>query len=264
MTFGHFQQGQRCSICAGNTKFTAQKVKTIIENRKGHELLSKEYKNARTKLQIRCPEGHEFDMSFDSFQHGHGCPVCAGNKRLTIEKVRDFTKTNSECTLLSTEYIDGNTKLQFRCPEGHLFSMRFCDFRRGNRCPTCARQKRTSKGEKEVLAYIKSIYKGTIKPNDFTQIINPKTGFPLELDIYLPEINLAIEYNGIYWHSAPYQKYKDEQKIIQCQQKNINLLIITDAGWCKKKNKNWHDERGRIKTEIKNQIGLMTIKKNKK
>jgi len=61
---------------------------------------------------------------------------------------------------------------------------------------------------------------------------------PLELDIYLPEINLAIEYNGLYWHSyglnnisekqndLEFQKNRHLDKIIKCSEKNIELIHI--------------------------------------
>ena len=47
---------------------------------------------------------------------------------------------------------------------------------------------------------ISAIYKGTIKSNT-RKIITP-----LELDIYLPELKIAIEYNGTYWHSSKNNK----------------------------------------------------------
>lgn len=41
-------------------KLTYQEVKSYIESFIGYILLSKEYKNAQTKLKIQCPEGHIF------------------------------------------------------------------------------------------------------------------------------------------------------------------------------------------------------------
>ena len=46
--------------------------------------------------------------------------------------------------------------------------------------------------EEEVLEFIKSIYHGIIKLNDRT-VLNPK-----ELDIYIPDKQLAIEVDGLY------------------------------------------------------------------
>jgi hypothetical protein len=87
----------------------------------------------------------------------------------------------------------------------------------------------TSLFEKEILEYIKTIYDGTIIENDRT-IIHPK-----ELDIYLPELQLAIECNGLYWHSVESGKDKDYHftKTNSCDDKNIDLVYIWDYQWDK-------------------------------
>ena len=97
-----------------------------------------------------------------------------------------------------------------------------------------------SYGEKELAEYVSSIYDGTISENNRT-VIKPR-----ELDIYLPELHLAIEYNGDYWHANP--KYysedhiigdvaaktvwkEDKQKINRCIKAGIELLIIWEDDW---------------------------------
>ena len=97
-----------------------------------------------------------------------------------------------------------------------------------------------SYGEKELAEYVSSIYDGTILENNRT-IIKPR-----ELDIYLPELRLAIEYNGDYWHANPkyYSKdhiigeatakevwKEDEQKINRCIKAGIELLVIWEDDW---------------------------------
>ena len=54
---------------------------------------------------------------------------------------------------------------------------------------------KTSHKEKDVLKYIQTLITSDIITNN-RNIIDP-----LELDIFIPEHNLAIEYNGLYWHS---------------------------------------------------------------
>lgn len=49
--------------------------------------------------------------------------------------------------------------------------------------------------EKEIVEFIKSFYNGTVEEN-VKDVISP-----YELDIFIPEKNLAIEYCGLYWHS---------------------------------------------------------------
>lgn len=97
-----------------------------------------------------------------------------------------------------------------------------------------------SYGEKELAEYVSSIYDGAILENNRT-VIRPR-----ELDIYLPELRLAIEYNGDYWYANP--KYysedhiigdisakevrkKDKQKINRCIKAGVELLVIWEDDW---------------------------------
>ena len=53
---------------------------------------------------------------------------------------------------------------------------------------------------------------------------------PLELDIYLPDINLAIEYDGINWHSDLYKpKNYHLNKTLKCNEVNITLFHIFET-----------------------------------
>jgi len=102
----------------------------------GYELLSKEYKNAHIGLDIVCSDGHRESTTWNKFQQGIHCAVCAGNKRKTIEHVRQmFIK--EKYTLLSNEYKNAHTKLFYICPEGHKGSINWSRFQRGNRCGEC-------------------------------------------------------------------------------------------------------------------------------
>ena len=69
---------------------------------------------------------------------------------------------------------------------------------------------------------------------------------PYELDIYLPDFNLAIEYNGSYWHSEG-RKGKEYHlnKTELCNEKGIQLLHIFDF-----------DDLDIWKSIISNKLGL--------
>lgn len=82
-----------------------------------------------------------------------------------------------------------------------------------------------SRGHQELIDYITSI-------SDTKVIINTRSVIsPLELDIYIPEHRLAIEYNGSYWHSE--QQGKDRSyhlnKTTRCEELGINLLHISQT-----------------------------------
>jgi len=95
------------------------------------------------------------------------------------------------------------------------------------RCKGCT----TSKSENDIIKYIKRIYKGEIIQGDRT-ILNWK-----EIDIYIPEKKLAIEYNWIYYHSYDpkhnskiYKNYHLD-KTIWCEKNDIELLHINEDEW---------------------------------
>lgn len=90
-------------------------------------------------------------------------------------------------------------------------------------------QKSYSIAEKELLDYVSSIYCGTIVENDRTVIA------PYELDIYLPDLRLAIEYNGLYWHSNEqkpnnYHRMKSDM----CKERGIHLIHVFEDDWTNK------------------------------
>jgi len=116
---------------------------------------------------------------------------------------------------------------------------------RGQRCPICNNESNSSKAEKEVQEYVSTFNVNQIN-NDRSIILNPNTGHYLELDIYLPKINKAIEYNGTYWHSLPKAMKRDKIKQNECKRLGIDLLIIKEQDYINSK----EDELQKIKEFI--------------
>jgi len=100
--------------------------------------------------------------------------------------------------------------------------------------------------EKEVVDFIKSLEIDFIE-ND-RKILNGK-----ELDIYIPSHNLAVEFNGIYWHSE-LGGHKDKDyhlnKTLECQKKGIQLIHIFEDEWI--------DKQEIIKSIITAKLGKIT------
>lgn len=82
--------------------------------------------------------------------------------------------------------------------------------------------KNRSHKEMELLRFVQSIYGGTVK-HDCKSVISPK-----EIDIYLPDLQLGIEYNGTRWHSIEMGTPKDYHldKSLLCRNKGIRLIHI--------------------------------------
>ena len=79
--------------------------------------------------------------------------------------------------------------------------------------------------EIDVYDYCKTL----VSENDIIkrnrEIIAPK-----ELDIYIPSKKVAIEFNGLYWHSK-YDKTYHLNKTLECEKKGIRLIHIWEDLW---------------------------------
>ena len=193
-------------------------------------------------MELICPEKHKWKTSWNRFSNGRKCFICSHvnnvrnrNQKHSYDFIKDVIEKEPGYKLKSESYRRVHDKLIVCCNKGHEFKIRYHDFIRGGRCPDCSKSKHYSKGEKEVLEIVNVLTKKKIISNDRTQILNPETNKYLELDVYIPELKKAIEYNGFYWHNNKYSKYKDDQKQIQCKKKGIDLLVIEDKDWMNNK-----------------------------
>lgn len=184
-------------------------------------------------IHLKC--GNVFTARFKELRRSYikshgGCPKCANKRRAAFlspkldmdnfkEKIQDFPGSE-EFEILSTEYIDNKTKILFKhkvC--GNDFLMRPNDFQQGYRCPHCSRT--VSKKEMDMYEYIKEIYPGEVEKSN-RSMINP-----FELDIYIPDKKIAIEFNGLFWHSEKMKgKNYHKQKLELCTAKGIRLVQI--------------------------------------
>jgi len=222
-----WQQGHRCGICGlnrcGKIFLSYKFVKDQFE-KEGYRLLIEEYINTNQKLNYICPRGHKHNISWHNWQKGQRCFYCNGNIKPTIEFIRsEFAKEGHR--LLTTEYKNAHQKLDCICPKGHKGTSTWNNWKNGHRCPYCFGS--ISGEEVEVRNFVESL--GIkVSANDRNQIFNPETGNGLELDIFMPIFNRAIEYNGEYWHR---DENRDLLKHQLCKSKGIDLLTIWDKEW---------------------------------
>lgn len=109
--------------------------------------------------------------------------------------------------------------------------------------------KRTSSGQKEVEKFLKSL-KVRVKRND-RAVLNG-----LEIDLYLPDFNLGIEYNGVRFHTENYGK-KDStyhlNKTTMANTSGVALIHIFEDEWILKNDV--------VKAKLKHMLNLSTSKK---
>jgi hypothetical protein len=129
-------------------KLTIEEVRKNL-NDNGYTLLSNEYINANTKIKVRCPNGHEYDVVIGSFNSGRRCGTCAGLTKYSIDYVRSYFEENG-CILLTDVYTDNKGKLKYICKCGNQSETDFHRFIHGNRCKKC---RSNTVGEKKRLPF---------------------------------------------------------------------------------------------------------------
>ena len=95
-------------------------------------------------------------------------------------------------------------------------------------CPECAAHKFQSSAEKEVVSYLCKLLGEEKIKTQVRSILKRQ-----ELDIYIPEHKVAIEYNGVYWHSEKAGKDRNYhfEKWKSCQDLGIRLIQIWEDQW---------------------------------
>lgn len=110
----------------------------------------------------------------------------------------------------------------------------FCDRLVNGRTPICRKCYPYSQSdfENQVYDFVTSITGQKVIRND------KQTISPYELDIVIPDSSLAIECNGVYWHSELNGKHKNYHlnKTNLAKQQNYRLIHLTDINWKEKQN----------------------------
>ena len=167
------------------------------------------------------------------------CPICS-HRRLVkgINDFETFCKNHSEFShlLLEWDYEENTLKpdeifpnytktIAWKCKNGHTWKTSPNNrIHNKNNCKKCSEESRISFAEKVVLFYIKQTF-SNVKEN-YRFIDNSQ----MELDMFIPDIKLGIEYDGCFWHK---DSSKDQMKYKKCKECVILLYRIREQK-CKK------------------------------
>jgi hypothetical protein len=157
----------------------------------------------------------------------------ATNYKQVVNNIRE--KSNLEVLTPVEDYqgVAVRPVWEFKCCScGHEFSKRF-DYGSFPKCHVCNPTPifYKSQQELELLEFVKSNYEGKVISGD-RQIISP-----YEVDIFLPDRNLAIEFCGLYWHcenSSGKGRLYHKRKMRLLNEKGIQLLTIFSDEYEKK------------------------------
>ena len=199
-TYNTHKKGHGCPKCVGRNKTTDEFIldaKSVHGNKYDYSLV--EYKNSTTNINIICPEHGVFNQDPSDHLQGNRCVKCA-NVSFSEKKTKTTEEFIGEAKLVHGDkynyslvnYISARNNVKILCPEHGEFEQGADSHLRGHGCPKCGLI--FDKSENEVKDFIKSLGINFIENS--RNIISP-----LELDIYIPSHNMAIEYDGLYWHN---------------------------------------------------------------
>ena len=264
---GEFQQysaqfrkdGAGCPTCGHDRRADKRRMdpsdfivraKEVHKDRFTYEKTS--YVNMTTKVTVSCPSHGDFQISPNKLVYGgQGCPSCGEErrgKRVTdinpgaaaavvsiakhaksyIEKAR---KVHGDLYDYSqTVYVGAKKKVLIGCKKHGFFEQAAGHHvSRGDGCPSCGQK---SAPEEAVASYL-SIFTPVVR-RDRT-IISPR-----ELDIYLPDHKIAVEFCGMYWHShgdaedERKNRMRHAQKHRMCAERGIRLITIYETEWAER------------------------------
>jgi len=135
-------------------------------------------------------------------------PLFSEQEYITTDRYNQYKFRCLKCDNTFHDHIDG----------GHL-----------PRCQLCYPVNKGSIAKQEIYDYVVSIIDPSLVQRNVRHVIKG------ELDIYIPSLNIAIEYDSFYYHRYPLvDKNYHLTKTEQCETLGIHLLHIFEDEWMSK------------------------------
>lgn len=235
-------QKHPCRACrlAANGKKHRKSVPTFLDEIKArfgdaYDVGNVRYEGYKKPVTLTCHEHGSFSQTPQLLRAGYGCPACGDAKSriaracqiVPRKTANDFVQAaraqhGERFTYEKAVYLGAHTPIEITCathgpfwqiPTNHLI---------GHGCPRCGTGGRISQAEDELFSFVKALCEDAVQSNR-------KLIAPFELDIFVPSRRLAIEVNGVYWHSDKRtESDAHASKRRACEAAGVRLLQFTD------------------------------------
>ena len=245
----------KCAVAARKPRITQDKALSKFNkahsDRYDYSLVV--YKTQNVPVKIICAKHGAFMQQPEFHWNGAGCPQCFHEDRRGA-KQRDTAETfklkveaifGGLLSFPGLEYTNSQADIIVQCSKHNTINKSRPNWllSGNNPCPKCNHMR--SAGETQVADFL----------DIFTPVIRRTRSVihPLELDIYMPDKNIAVEYCGMYWHMTKNadderaNKLKHYRKHLACAAKGIRLITIYES--------EWEENPKQIKRLLRNAIG---------
>jgi len=185
--------------------------------------------HSNRKVWWRCAKGHEWQAHIvNRTIHNSNCPYCSGQracednslKTLNPELAKQWHPSENG-DLTPNDVTTGSKKVVWwLCDLGHEWKAAIHSRSSGVGCPICNQSRQTSFPEQALYFYIKAI---------FDDAENRYKYDAHEIDVFIPSINVGIEYDGLYYHSNNENDAKKEAYLFGAGVRFLRLKEIKDA-----------------------------------
>lgn len=226
--------GRNCPYCYGRRPIVGENdLQTVFPElakewhpTKNGELKPSDVKqNTGKKVWWKCEFGHEWQAVIESRSKGVGCPFCSNKK--VLKGYNDLATTNPKLAeewnfeknseLTPNDVVSGSQKkVWWKCEYGHEWKTAIINRTNGSGCPYC-NGLGSSMPEQGIAFYL-----GKVCRVEQRIRIDGK-----EVDVFLPEYNIGIEYDGILYHEG--KEVRDAQKTLHLADRNIYLIRIKES-----------------------------------
>ena len=229
-------QGTGCPYCSGKfpianeTDLATTHPKLVKEwhPTKNGDLKPENFKSgSHKKVWWKCQKDHEWVAKIQDRANGNGCPYCSG-KRIIVGKT-DLATTHPDLanewhptkngTLTPQNVSHGSSrKVWWKCQKGHEWEATISSRSgQGIGCPSCNHYG-TSFPEQCLFFYLQKVFPDSQNRDEFEFENNI-----VEIDIFIPEISLAIEYDGLHWHKSKVEQDSQKSKLIKSKYEFIRI-----------------------------------------
>ncbi|GAE28370.1 hypothetical protein JCM9140_4590 [Halalkalibacter wakoensis JCM 9140] len=195
-----------------------------------YQLLPHSHKNVWWK----CEKAHEWTSTIDNRVRGNGCPYCGGllatkerNLAILFPDVLEEWDHNKNKGMNPEEIMPfSDRKVWWKCEKKHEWETSIANRTTGKGCPKCSSDSRTSFPEQVIFHCFKQVFADT--QNRYHLKGDQGNGY--EYDVFIPSLRLAIEYDGLFYHSKKSQVIRDEKKNRYAKDNHFTLIRVRNTG----------------------------------
>jgi transcription elongation factor Elf1 len=219
-----------CPECYGNKKIPLEVFitkATVIHNGK-YSYEKVDLVNSQKHIEIICPEHGSFMQTPTRHISGRGCQICGGttrqSKQSLIDKAVNIYGDTFDYSQVSNQ-ARATDNVTIVCKLHGPFQQKLkLHINREYGCPQCGQK---SKSEAELAEYLSEL---TVVERRNRTLIKPR-----EIDLWLPNEKIGVEFHGLYWHTEDRVANLHREKWDSTQKIGIRLIQIFEDEWLNKK-----------------------------